>query len=190
MITKIKLTGLLITLCSMMSSIVMAEMPATVKYQLAMSNQTSYDKMNAAHSGLASKTAQPFWSEKQKKSAEYEAKMLKAINDEPENKKNYANLANMYLANNKTLKAIGAYQDAINHDPDNPKLFAALSIAYLHQSKYSMAKVMAEQAIKLDPEMKHAKKIKEYILAKEEVIAQTSKQSPQPVDLKHKKDTH
>jgi len=181
MINRKIYVSLLIIPC-LLSSVVTAEIPATAQYQLA-SAKTTYDAMNTAHNGLESTTTQPFWSAKQKKAAEYENKMLQAIKDDPKNKNNYANLANLYLSNNKTLEAIGAYQDAINHNPENPKLFAALSIAYLHQSKYSMAKAMAEQAIKLDPEMKHAMKIKEYILAKEEVISQASMKSAKPVNL-------
>jgi len=181
---KIYASFLIIT--CLLSSVAVAEIAATAQYQLASAKTTTYDTMNAAHSGLESTTTQPFWSAKQKKAAEYENKMLQAIKDAPENKNNYANLANLYLSNNKTLEAIGAYQDAINHDPENPKLFAALSIAYLHQSKYSMAKAMAEQAIKLDPEMKHAMKIKEYILAKEEVISQASMKPAMQIDLNHK----
>jgi len=185
MINKTKLTSLLIVSC-LMSSMVMAELPATVEHRLTTTEITSHDAMNTVHKVLTTKTEAPFWSEKQKKAAEYENKMLKAIEDEPENKENYANLANLYLANNKTIKAINAYQEAINHDSANPKLFAALSIAYLHQSKYSMAKAMAEQAIKLDPEMKHAIKIKEYILAKEDVLSQASMKPAMQIDLDHK----
>ncbi|MFK5894871.1 MAG: tetratricopeptide repeat protein [Pseudomonadota bacterium] len=193
-IHKLKNTSILVLAC-LSSAVVMAEIPVTAQQQLsAMSDSPtttqSYNALNSAHSELVSKTPQPFWSEKQKKAAEYESKMLKAIKDDPENKKNYANLANLYLSNNKTKKAISAYQDAINHDTNNAKLFAAISIAYLHQSKYSMAKTMAEQAIKLDPEMKHAMKIKEYILAKEEVIAQVEQKSTMPIDSNHKKNIH
>jgi len=168
MINKFKSISLLIILC-LLSSIVYAELPATEQYQFSKTP-----------------TEPPLWSEKQQESAQYEKIMLKAIKDNPQNKNNYANLANLYLANNKTIEAINSYQDAINHDPENPKLFAALSIAYLHQSKYSMAKAMAEQAIKLDPEMKQAMKIKEYILAKGDLLSQASMKPAMQIDLNHK----
>lgn len=116
------------------------------------------------------KTVQPFWSDQQIKQAELEKKYLQAISAESENKKNYAYLAGLYLTNNKTAKAIDAYQDAITHDANNPKLFAAISIAYLHQSKYDMAKAMADYALVLDPKLKQVKKINEYITAKQEAL--------------------
>ena len=116
------------------------------------------------------KAPQPFWSDQQTKQAELEKKYLQAISAEPENKKNYAYLAGLYLTNNKTAKAIDAYQDAITHDADNPKLFAGISIAYLHQSKYDMAKAMADYALVLDPELKQVKKINEYITVKQEAL--------------------
>ena len=123
----------------------------------------------------------PFWSASEAKAAKQEALLLKTIEQNPESKVAHANLANLYLANNKTKKAIGAYQNAIIVDPNNAKLFAGLSIAYLHQSKYSMAKAMAEQAVELDPNMEHAKKIQEYITKKEAVIAQASSTPKTPI---------
>lgn len=131
--------------------------------------------MSAAEAGKDNKKDQPFWSDQQKKQAELESIYLKAISEYPDNKKNYAYLAGLYLTNNKTAKAIDAYQDAITHDPENPKLFAAISIAYLHQSRFDMAKAMADQALLLDPEMKQVEKINEYIIAKQEAIAAASK---------------
>jgi cytochrome c-type biogenesis protein CcmH/NrfG len=187
---KIKPISILIS--CFFSVAVIAEIPATAKYQSAgmASSGQSHESLNAAHKGINSKIPEPFWSAQQNKQAAFEAKMLKGIKENPEEKSNYVNLANLYLANNKTKKAIGAYQEAINHDNSNAKLFAGLSIAYLHQSKYSMAKAMAEQAVELDPEMKHAKKIKEYIIAKEEIIAQASQKKTMPTDSTHMKTTH
>ncbi len=175
----------------LLSSIAMAEIPATAQQHLGTTaNNNPYTQMNAAHKGIGNNKPTPFWSEEQQQAAAYEAKLLEEIKNNPDGKNAYRALANLYLANNKTRKAIGAYQEAINHDSTNAKLFAGLSIAYLHQSKYSMAKAMADQAIKLDPNMKHAMKIKEYIIAKEEVIAQASKVSDMPEDSTHKKGTH
>lgn len=119
-------------------------------------------------------TDAPLWTDQQQAVAEQEAKFLQQIKDSPNDKAAYANLANLYLIHNKTAKAIKAYQDAIIHDGENPKLFAALSIAYLHQSRYAMAKAMADQAVLISPDMAHAKKIQQYIAAKEEAIAQAS----------------
>ena len=129
----------------------------------------------AAMHSLQQPTADaPLWSDQQKGAAEQEAVYLKQIQDNPDDKAAYALLANLYLIHNKTAKAIPAYQEAIIHDGENPKLFAALSIAYLHQSKFSMAKAMAGQAIQISPDMEGAKKIQQYIDAKEEAIAQAS----------------
>ncbi|MCK5696928.1 MAG: tetratricopeptide repeat protein [Gammaproteobacteria bacterium] len=134
----------------------------------------------------------PLWTESQSNIAKQEAFLLTKITQNPDAKAAYANLANLYLSNNKTKKAIDAYQNAIIVDPNNAKLFAGLSIAYLHQSKYSMAKTMAEQAVELDPNMEHAKKIQEYITKKEAIIAQTSASSNtipsgMPTDSTHNK---
>jgi len=140
-----------------------------------------------SYSHTAAEKDAPFWSASQAKAAKQESLLIKKIEQDPENKAAHASLANLYLGNNKTKKAIEAYQQAIIVDADNARLFAGISVAYLHQSKYAMAKAMAEQAIKLDPEMKHAIKIKEYITKKEEVIAQAEgKSSSMPTDPVHK----
>lgn len=121
------------------------------------------------------KKEQPLWSDSQKHQAELEMKYKQAIADDPDNKKNYAYLAGLYLQNNKTGKAIDAYQDAISIDPENPKLFAAISIAYLHHSKFAMAKAMADEALRIDPSLKQVEKITEYIVAKQAAIDAASK---------------
>jgi len=142
-----------------------------------VNTSTSMEAINQAHANVNNedKKDQPFWLDQQKKQAELESIYLKAISDDPENKKNYAYLAGLYLTNNKTAKAIDAYQDAITYDAENPKLFAAISIAYLHQSRFDMAKAMADQALLLDPKMKQVEKINDYIVAKQEAIAAASK---------------
>lgn len=119
----------------------------------------------------------PLWTAQQKGLAEEEAKYLKQIKEDPDNPEAYALLANLYLLQNKAAKAVPAYQDAIMHDAENPKLFASLSIAYLHQARYSMAKAMADQAVLLAPDMEQARKIQQYIVAKQAVIAQASAQN-------------
>lgn len=132
--------------------------------------------VNEAHAAIkkADKNA-PFWSEDQKKQAELEIKYKKAIVENPDNKKNYAYLAGLYISNNKNSKAIEAYQEAITYDPENSKLFAALSIAYLHQGKYAMAQAMATEALRLDPTLKGVDKINKYVVAKQEAIEEASK---------------
>jgi len=133
--------------------------------------------VNAAHAVAVKKSDKnaPFWSEDQAKQAELETAYKKAIADNPDNKKNYAYLAGLYISNNKTTKAIDAYQDAIIHDPENSKLYAALSIAYLHHAKYAQAQAMATEALRLDPELKGVEKINEYVIAKQEAIEAASK---------------
>jgi len=132
---------------------------------------------NQAHASIKAgdKKDQPFWSKDQVKQAELEKKYQGEIAKNPNNKKTYAYLAGLYLTNNKTTKAIDAYQDAITHDSENPKLFAALSIAYLHHAKYDMAKAMADEALRLDPKLSGVKKINEYVVAKKEAIEVASK---------------
>ena len=164
-----KLLVLIITLISPLS------LNAQEAVNSSASMENSVEVLNHAHKmadvkETGKKAPQPFWSDQQTKQAELEKKYQQAISAEPENKKNYAYLAGLYLTNNKNAKAIDAYQDAITHDVENPKLFAAISIAYLHQSKFDMAKAMADHAIVLDPELKQVKKINEYITAKQEAI--------------------
>ncbi len=132
---------------------------------------------NQAHASIKAenKKDQPFWTKDQTKQAALEKKYQKAITETPDDKKPYAYLAGLYLTNNKTTKAIGAYQDGITHDADNPKLFAALSIAYLHHAKYDMASAMASQALKLDPELSGVQKINDYVVAKKEAIEAATK---------------
>ena len=145
--------------------------------QLALAD-AAQDKQISAHAASAHTSSaenQPLWSKDQQKQAELEKKYQQAIANNPDNKKNYAYLAGLYLSSNKSARAIEAYQEAIIHDPENPKLFAALSIAYLHQSKFGMAKAMADQALKIDPSLKSVNKINEYIVAKEAVINAASK---------------
>ncbi len=137
---------------------------------------TDMSSANKAHAAIKSdeKANQPFWSKDQVKQSELEVKYKKAITDNPDDKKSLAYLAGLYLSNNKTGKAIDAYQDAITVDAENPKLFAALSIAYLHHSKYEMAQAMADEALRLDPKMKGVDKISEYVIAKQEAIKAAS----------------
>lgn len=132
---------------------------------------------NQAHAlaKAGDKKDQPFWSKDQTKQAELEKKYQAEIEANPDNKKTYAYLAGLYLTNNKTTKAIDAYQDAITHDAENPKLFAALSIAYLHHAKYDMAKAMADEALRLNPKLTSVSKINEYIVAKKDAIEAASK---------------
>ena len=138
--------------------------PATVSAHAALMSSKKDNDPNA-----------PLWNKEQARQAALEKKYKDAIAADPENKKNYAYLAGVYLANNKSSKAIDAYQEAIMHDPENPKLFAALSIAYLHQSKFGMAKAMADQALKIDPSLKSVNKINDYIVAKKAVVDAASK---------------
>ena len=143
------------------------------------SKQPTID-MNSANQAHASvkvgdKKNQPFWSKDQTRQAELEKMYQAEIAANPDSKKTYAYLAGLYLINNKTTKAIDAYQDAITQDAENPKLFAALSIAYLHHAKYDMAQAMATEALRLDPSLKGVTKINEYVVAKKEAIELASK---------------
>lgn len=116
------------------------------------------------------KDKKPLWLDSEQPQATLEKRYQQAIAADPENKKNYAYLAGLYLKNNKTARAIEAYQDAISMDPENPKLFAAISIAYLHQGQYEMARVMAGEALRLDPKLQQVEKINQYISAKQAAL--------------------
>ena len=132
---------------------------------------------NNAHASIKTedKKNQPFWTSEQTRQAGLEQKYKQAIAASSDDKKAYAYLAGLYLTNNKTSKAITAYQEAITHDAENPKLFAALSIAYLHHAKYDMASAMATEALRLDPKLSGVQKINDYVVAKKEAIDAATK---------------
>ena len=112
------------------------------------------------------------WSENRIEQAE--ARFKEAIAEAPEDARAHARLAALYLTQNRPAEAISAYQEAITHDPENPRLFMGLSIAYLHQQAYGMAAAMAKEALRLDPQMANARKMREYIAAKQAALAATA----------------
>ena len=173
------LTFIALTLLASSVSLLSAETMDTVSSEKTDKTTSLPANISAHVAMMSSKNKsdenQPLWSKDQGRQAELEKKYKEAIAKDPENKKNYAYLAGVYLANNKSGKAIEAYQEAIMHDPENPKLFAAMSIAYLHQSRFAMAKEMADQALKLNPSLKSVNKINQYIVAKQKAIDAASK---------------
>jgi len=119
------------------------------------------------------------WS--QGKLTEAETQFKKAIEINPESSQAHARLANLYLTQNKTLKAVEEFQNAITNDSEDAHLFIGLSIAYLHQKRYAMAEAVAKQAIELNPELANAKKLMQYIDAKNEKLSM----APAPQDAMH-----
>ena len=123
------------------------------------------------------------WSEQNMEQAEKEFR--KAIELNPDSAQSHAVLAGLLQTMNRGTEAIDEYQTAITLDPENPRLYIALSISYLHQQSYGMAQAVANEALRLDPEMANAKKLVEYIEAKEEMLesaakADISDQAPAP----------
>ena len=112
------------------------------------------------------------WSEQNMEQAEQDFR--KAIELNPDSSQAHAVLAGLLQTMNRGTEAIDEYQTAITLDPENPRLFVALAISYLHQQRYSMAQAVANEALRLDPEMENAKKLVEYIEAKEEVLTRAS----------------
>ena len=108
------------------------------------------------------------WSEQKMEQAEKDFR--KAIELDPDSAQAHAVLAGLLQTMNRGTEAIDEYQTAITLDPENPRLYVALSISYLHQQRYGMAQAVANEALRLDPEMANAKKLVEYIEAKEEVL--------------------
>ncbi len=106
-----------------------------------------------------------------------ESQLRKTAMESPESVNAKVRLAGFLMSQNRTGESIPLFQEAITLTPDNPKLFASLSVAYLHQSEYGMAKVMADEALRLSPEMAQAKKLNEYIEAKQNVIEIAEKTS-------------
>ena len=106
-----------------------------------------------------------------------EAELRKTAIENPESVNAKVRLAGFLMSQNKTGESIPFFQEAITLTPDNPKLFASLSVAYLHQAEYAMAKAMADEALRLSPDMAQAKKLNEYIIAKQNVIEMAEKTS-------------
>lgn len=113
------------------------------------------------------------WSEQNMEQAEKDFR--KAIELNPDSAQAHAVLAGLLQTLNRGTEAIDEYQTAITLDPENPRLYIALSISYLHQQSYGMAQAVANEALRLDPEMANAKKLVEYIGAKEEMLERAAK---------------
>lgn len=114
---------------------------------------------------------------KKKKLDRMETQLRELVISNPDSSQAKSRLGAFLLSQNKAGESIPFYQDAITLNPEEPKLFAALSVAYLHQSLYSMAKAMADEALRLAPDMSQAKKLNEYIDAKQQVIEMAEKAS-------------
>lgn len=112
------------------------------------------------------------WSEQNMEQAEKDFRQ--AIELSPDSAQAHAVLAGLLQTLNRGTEAIDEYQTAITLDSENPKLYVALAISYLHQQRYGMAQAVANEALRLDPEMTNAKKLVEYIDAKEEVLNRAS----------------
>lgn len=106
-----------------------------------------------------------------------ESQLRKTAMESPNSVNAKVRLAGFLMSQNRTGESIPFFQEAITLTPNNPKLFASLSVAYLHQSEYGMAKAMADEALRLSPEMAQAKKLNEYIKAKQNVIEIAEKTS-------------
>jgi Tfp pilus assembly protein PilF len=113
------------------------------------------------------------WSEQKMDQAEQSFR--KALELDPDSSLSHAHLASLLQTMNRGPEAIEEYQTAITLDAENPQLYVALAVVYLHQQSYSMAQAMANEALRLDPELANAKKLLEYVDAKEEVLERAAK---------------
>ena len=113
------------------------------------------------------------WSEQNMVQAEKDFR--KAIELDPESAQAHAVLAGLLQTINRGPEAIEEYQTAITLDPENPRLYVALAISYLHQQSYGMAQAVTKEALRLDPEMANAKKLMQYIDAKEDILDRAAK---------------
>lgn len=95
-----------------------------------------------------------------------------AIAADPDSSDAHARLASFYLSRQRSGDAIAEYQDAIINDPENAKLFVGLAIAYLHQQSYGMAQAMVARALELNPGLANARKLSEYVEAKQRLISE------------------
>ena len=104
------------------------------------------------------------WSQHQFEEAE--SLFKKALQADPQSALAHSRLGALYLTTNRVELAVPQFQQAIMLDAENPQLYMLLSVAYVHQAHYEMADAMAREALRLDPEMKNAKKMREYLEAK------------------------
>ncbi len=108
----------------------------------------------------------------------------RAIAADPEASLPYARLAAFYLSRQRAGDAIAQYQEAITRDPKNARLFVGIAVAYLHEQAYGMARAMVDQAVKLDPALANAKKLRDYVDAKERLLAKAHVAGQPGVDHK------
>ena len=118
----------------------------------------------------AIKDGDQLWAEKKFEEAETAYRDAAKIDEESSGP--YRRLAALYMAQNQTRDAIDAYQDAIIRDSEDATLFIGIALAYLHEQSFTKANLMTQRALQLDPELVQAKKLEEYINAKQEQVAQ------------------
>ena len=118
----------------------------------------------------AIKNGDQLWSEKKFEEAEKAYRKASEIDEESSDP--YRRLAALYMSQNRTSDAIDAYQDAIVRDTEDATLFIGIALAYLHEQSFTKASLMTQRALQLDPELAQAKKLEEYIVAKQEQIAE------------------
>gem|GEM_PF-3964295 len=133
--------------------------------------KTKYSRATGIPAGQTGPARQAGPGQKAERSAQTEATLEQAIAADPGSSLAHARLAVFYLTRERTDDAIAEFQEAITHDPENAKLFVGLAIAYLHRRSYSMAQAMVERALELDPKLANARKLGEYIDARQLMLA-------------------
>ena len=76
-----------------------------------------------------------------------------ALQEDPENVRNYTNLAIAYRQNGDNESAKELYEEALKIDPEYPELNSSLGSLYLLEGDYEKSIEYFEKAIKLDPEL-------------------------------------
>lgn len=134
-------------------------------------NPSSANSSNSEYTNLIVE-GNTFWSKGNLENAKN--KFLAAIDLNDDISTAHSRLANLYLTQNKTSKAIDEFQNAITIEPENAHLFIGIAIAYLHKQHYEMAESMVNHAIELKPDLDHVKKLKKYIDLKKDVLEKTA----------------
>lgn len=102
---------------------------------------------------------------------EAEQTYKRAVTVNPDSPIAHARLAAFYLSQRRARDAIPQYQEAITLKPRDPRLFVGIAIAYLHQQSYGMAQAMVDRALELDPSLNNARKLGEYVRARQQLVA-------------------
>ena len=123
------------------------------------------------------KRGQQYWQDKKVGQAESQFKL--AVQADPRSVKARKQLADFYLSQRNSDKAITEFEEAILLDPENGELFVGMAIAHLHKGNRDIAIIMLERALQLNPELEYAESLKKLVEAKKAQAVKEKSQDPE-----------